>query len=214
MSGEPEDRAATVRRIFGRGFVAGLQAAEKGISTMNTMHPGKYEQAERGLTSAARKVLHAVSALQSQPIGAICSELMRGGTAMDHVKVAGCLASLKDDGLVKEPAAGQFIRVMPRPKEEVLVAQIAQPIRRGESITLVGVNPTDSSLRPVAASTDTLGRLAELSQQLRAHGRLLIDFAESIDNVALDVEQRIQQAEQGADRLRQLQQLLKGITTD
>jgi hypothetical protein len=162
------------------------------------MNATKLLEVERGITIQARKVLDSVPMNEQWTIKQVCSELGRRGVRMDVDTVAGCLASLKDDGLVREGRRGEFQRTAP--KVAVLAAVPVAPV--------APVAPAAVAAPPVASApvdpADTLARIASVAQSLR-------DAAKQLDDLAIEVEERIAVVGAESDKLRQLQQLLRSI---
>lgn len=76
------------------------------------MTPTRYAQLERGLNSAARKVLNAIPISKPATVFEVNNEIERmGGTRMPHDVVEGCIAKLVDVDLVKVIGRGQCQRV-------------------------------------------------------------------------------------------------------
>ena len=159
---------------------------------------------EKGLTGIARKVLEAVPIADTWSVTQLLSELRRAGHTSDHKLVSGCLSSLVDTGLVREPVRGSFKRVNIAPKP-------AQP-------SLKAVPSSDAAATP--ATPDPMDRAISLAAQVRALASSAIKIATELDDLALEVEGRIQQVEAGAKQfcdagnlkeVLQLQELLNSI---
>lgn len=183
------------RMSFGRGVMEGLRMA--GIQTPgDVMNAAKLARIESGLNSMAKKVLGAVPIQAPWSKEQIVSELRRAGATVDRAVVDGCLITLCERGLVKEPSRGSFIRVIAR-----LITQATEEF-----------HDMSANARPAAAQQpqpsaperdDSLSRLANL-------GALLRRAADECDAIALDVEARVQAAGKEGETLRQLKALLTG----
>jgi len=183
------------RMSFGRGVMEGLRMA--GIQNPgDVMNAAKLARIESGLNSMAKKVLGAVPIQAPWSKEQIVSELRRAGATVDRAVVDGCLITLCERGLVKEPSRGSFIRVIAR-----LITQATEEF-----------HDMSANARPAAAQQpqpsaperdDSLSRLANL-------GALLRRAADECDAIALDVEARVQAAGKEGETLRQLKALLTG----
>jgi len=183
------------RMSFGRGVMEGLRMA--GIQNPgDVMNAAKLARIESGLNSMAKKVLGAVPIQAPWSKEQIVSELRRAGATVDRAVVDGCLITLCERGLVKEPSRGSFIRVIAR-----LITQATEEF-----------HDMSATARPAAAQQpqpsaperdDSLSRLANL-------GALLRRAADECDAIALDVEARVQAAGKEGETLRQLKALLTG----
>jgi len=183
------------RMSFGRGVMEGLRMA--GVQNPgDVMNAAKLARIESGLNSMAKKVLGAVPIQAPWSKEQIVSELRRAGATVDRAVVDGCLITLCERGLVKEPSRGSFIRVIAR-----LITQATEEF-----------HDMSANARPAAAQQpqpsaperdDSLSRLANL-------GALLRRAADECDAIALDVEARVQAAGKEGETLRQLKALLTG----
>jgi hypothetical protein len=79
------------------------------------MTPLRQADLERNLTEAARKVYEATPINEVWTTSQIGHELARMGRRADIRHIAGCLDSLKKDGLVKEPQPDHWQRIPGRP---------------------------------------------------------------------------------------------------
>lgn len=165
------------------------------------MKQSRIEEAERALSGIAQKVLEVTPKAEPWTIAQIASELRRTGKSLDPTMVGGCLSTLLRSGLVREPVTGSFIRVAAKPK-----AQLAA----------VTVDAAPVAIEPVAAAPDerdTLAKLADLSAGVRAMALQFSDLAHAIDDVAIEVEERMQAINADSEKLAQLRKLLTGLGT-
>lgn len=158
-------------------------------------------------TSAAANVLEAVPISQAWSIHEICNELRRLGKNSERRFVTGCLNSLCDSGLIRETSKGEFIRVTAKsrqaakePKvEEKKVSTVKQLISPGQGVAVTKAKPEPMERLAVAAKNTR-----DLAEKIRA-------MADDIEEIALDVDERIQKIQADTAKLRQLQDLLKSI---
>lgn len=171
------------------------------------MNAQKMERIERDLDVQTKKVLAAVPMTETWTASQICGELVRTvGTGIHHSRIMHALNSLKNEGLVLEPEQGKFIRraikeqqtAEAKPKVVVMKA----PIQKTAEEAAVASTPP----------ADTLSRIAELSSQLKKRAGELLAMAAELDDVGVVVEERIADAKVGSEKLRQLQDLLRGIS--
>lgn len=177
------------------------------------MNQARLAKAERSITTTARKVLDATSTEHSMSPAKILGDLRASGVNIQINMVEGCLNSLLSDGLVRQPAPGLYMRVTAKPR----IAKV-NPAPSGEPD--IDVTP-DSPKHPEfeAAREETLVKLAQVSSRTRSMSKALLQMSgdlaaisDSIDDVALDVEERIQNIQRDTEKLRQLQSLLKQLT--
>lgn len=163
---------------------------------------------ERGLNGMERKVLEVVPMQESWNAKAIQGELHRLGKPLEIKQLAGCLRSLRDVGLIKLNADGEYIRVaVERPLAVKapfpgLAPVQAQPER--ETMTLKAAPATCADPSLAAAKVDFMAVLAKKAARLRLE-------ADALDELALAIGEREQQHEAEVATLKQLRELLKGI---
>lgn len=193
------DGGSVNRRIYGRGLFDGLRMA--GVDNPREfMNASKVEVAEKGLSGIARKVYEVVPVQESWKSHQVVQELSRLGSKPDFAVVEGCLASLKEKGLVKETQRGFWQKV--KPKEE----------KAAPAIKLVqDRSPIPDPYIHQTKDVDDLARMASIGKQLRDLAKQIEMVASVVDSVAISVEERIQKSSDEASKLRQLQQLLKSI---
>lgn len=190
------DEAAPVpmhKRAYGRGLFDGLRMA--GIENPETfMNNARQKAIEDSLTGIARKVYEATPLNEQWSAQQICTELFRTGHRTDLHTVSGCLNSLIASGLIREATRNGFTRVAPKPQPQLAAVQ-EQP------------QPASEPSKPA----DPLSRLASLAEKARALSGDLKTLATEIESAALDVESRIELEHADTAKLRQLQQILKGL---
>lgn len=181
------------RAAYGRGLRDGLKML--GVSNLGeAMNAAKFERKVQELTTTARKVFDVIPANDAWGREKIISECFRVGHHIQKNIVDGCIAALKEDGLVKEPRPGQFTRAKHSDYQPP-----AEPPQQ-ESVT--AKSPVQSQHESRSEKQDLLSRIANLSSQLRA-------TANDLDSVALEVAETIQSAAKDSEKFRQLQALLK-----
>lgn len=185
------------RRLWGRGFCDGLRAA--GVNPEEFMNYAKQQAAEKNLTGIARKVLDCVPIQEAWTSAQIQSELRRNGVTPERRIVEGCLDSLKSYKLVREPIQGQFQRVPARQKMDIKQSELVALTEETKVFM-----PAQIQTRAPDIAKDPLSRMAELSKALRS-------IAAEAEDIALEMEARAHQLQNDTAKLRQLQQLLKGL---
>lgn len=167
------------------------------------MTPAKQHALEQGLNGVARKVLDVVPIEEAWQISQIMAELRRTGHQNDIRVVTGCLSSLRDQGLIKEPQRGSFVRVVPRTR----LAAVPSP---AEANTVEPPMAEPSKTAPTK-SIDPLDRLASMAKTLSGLSNQLKALGQEMEVVALEVEERAQQNATENAKLRQLKELLREI---
>lgn len=154
------------------------------------MNQAKFKSIHNGLSAIVKKVYEVVPIKTNWTSVQVVNELNRSGLNYDRKTIEGCLNSLVTSGLVSEPSKGLFIRVAVKDQPEKKVADL-KPIRPVVSLDAKQKGPMEL--------------LAELASKAR-------QFAEELDNAALEIEQEFQASEAKSEQLKQLKSLLKGIT--
>lgn len=154
------------------------------------MNAQRMRALEQGQTNIARKVLSCVPIQEAWTEQQIVREVARSVSAPDVHIIAGCINSLRESGLIKEPTRGRFQRVAVKdePESEPAVLRTVPTAPAPKVVPIVEADP--------------LQRFAELSANLRR-------MADDIDESALTMAAAIEQARVSGEKFRQLQALLK-----
>lgn len=163
------------------------------------MTPAKMESLTQGLNGVAKKVLEACPLSGPWTTGQIVGEIRRQGHGIEFNVVQGCIARLVEQGLVREPEHGLFVRVAARMR--VVAKPEPEPEQPAERA------PAHRPEEP-ANPLDRLGRIAATARSLAEQ---LAALASEIDSAAIDAEQRVETISADASKLRQLQQLIKSL---
>lgn len=192
------------RRVYGRGLFDGLRMAGVG-DPEGFVNASKMHRIEQGLNGIAKKVLDAVPISEAWTVSRIVQELARTtGSTPEFRIVHGCIGRLLEQGLVREQPANCFSRVKVRQPLAVVVND-----QKTEGDVMTAAKPaTEQKALKVA---EPLDRLAGLSVSMRDLSNRVAAMAKEIDEVALDVESRIESIKADTEKLRQLQSLLKSI---
>lgn len=200
---EPDAKSTPIRRAYGRGYHDAMRSISKEQDMTNQ---ARLDEAERSLSGIAQKVLDSTPKAEAWTVSQISGELRRSGKNIDLSVVAGCLSTMLRSGLVREPQSGSFIRVAGKPKT-TLAAVPTEAVCTAEAIEPPKAEPQ----RQAADDRGTLAKLADLSCGVRAMALQFADLARAIDDVAIEVEERMQAINADSEKLAQLRALLKGI---
>lgn len=148
----------------------------------------------QGQTSLAQKVYDAVPILEAWSTYQIHAELRRQGSHMDRTVLDGCLGQLVASKLIKRVGTKPYSYSREpisheRPKMTLIVKKQEAPAPTPE-IQVVSVDP--------------MGKLANLASDLRR-------MANSLEEVAIEIEQLRAEDKDKLSKLHQLQTLLKGL---
>ena len=171
------------------------------------MNAKKFESKYNGLTSVAKKIYESLPIKESWTVSQIIAELARNGHRQDHTVVLRVCRELTESGLaimssINSRGDASFVRSKvekpqpQKPKEETAMPEPI-PASKPKSADVVAIKATAKKKGPMEL-------LAELASKAR-------QFAEELDNAALEIEQEFQNSEAKSEKLKQLQTLLKGI---
>lgn len=166
------------------------------------MNESRQQQILAGQSSIAQKVFTLV------PIQAAWSNheihgaaLTAKATGASPYAIRRALGELKEAGLIREPVGGKFQRDAATPKtiKEQAVTQVAKQ-------AVVSINKSEGALDVLASLSGEVVSLADdFSKRMKA-------LASRIEEVALSVEAERETNAAAVGKLKQLQELLKGIS--
>lgn len=171
------------------------------------MNAAKLARLESGLNAMAKKVLEAIPIQEPWSKDQITLEMRRTGSGCAQNVIEGCLATIVDKGLAKEPRRGFFIRVTAKTvdaDEPIDASADGLPANQEIMPALRRVDPPQPVAPEDTGKPDTLGRLANLAVLLRR-------AADELEAIAMDVEERVAEVGRDGEKLRRLQMLLKDI---
>jgi hypothetical protein len=153
------------------------------------------------LNAPVKKVYEAVPASEAWTSTQIIAEISRLGYSMrDSKAIIGCLDTLKRQGLIAEPERGSFIRT--EVKETTTFDKFIEETKEKTMATSKPVTQIKQS---------NLDRLISLSEKANGLAAQMKAMATELENVALEIEAEIQENSTSAQKLKQLQELLKGV---
>jgi hypothetical protein len=167
------------------------------------MNKARFEMRFSSVTAVAQKVFHAVPKEAAWPVQAIHGELARKGQNIDRKIVEGCLTALMGSGLVTQPTTAAYRQVKVKEaheKEEQKVEYMTTP-----------KSAIPARMPPPPESPAALDRLASLANRARQMMDNLKALADDIETTALEVTEQMAANEENAQKLKQLQALLKSL---
>ena len=161
----------------------------------------RFKQMFNVLNAPVKKVYEAVPVSEAWTSTQIIGEISRLGYSMrDSKAIIGCLDTLKRQGLIQEPERGCFIRV--EVKETTTFDKFIEETKEKTMATSKPVTQIKQS---------NLDRLINLSEKANGLAAQMKAMATELENVALEIEAEIQENSTSAQKLKQLQELLKGV---
>lgn len=161
----------------------------------------RFKQMFNVLNAPVKKVYEAVPVSEAWTTTQIIAEISRLGYSMrDSKAIIGCLDTLKRQGLIQEPERGSFVRI----EVKETVTTFDKFIEETKEKTV--------ATKPVTQIKQTnLDRLISLSEKANGLAAQMKSLAADLENVALEIEAEIQENSTSAQKLKQLQELLKGV---
>jgi DNA-binding transcriptional regulator GbsR (MarR family) len=163
------------------------------------MNLSRQSQLLQSQSSLAKKVFDVVPIQDAWSCNYILSELTKAtGSSPTIHAVRACLGDLEDNGLVKQ-TNNRFQRIAVKAQKVTSMSEIAQLVPKAE--------PTKE---------DTFSLLADLSAEMVDLGKDMVtrmtSISQRLEQIALSVETERKDNAQAAEKLKQLQTLLKGLT--
>ena len=169
------------------------------------------DRALASMTPTAKKVYEAVPINEPWEISKIVSEVQRLKHNFPYKIISGCLNTLKQASLLKEPKKGQFIRT--RGSQPVKV-QVLDP-QTPAVVTLPAAAPTKTITikpkEPAMAKRDPMDIISGLTEKMRSIATSMTELADEFDDVACELSESVTMSQKDADRLKLLKGLLKDI---
>lgn len=164
----------------------------------------RFKQLHNTLNAPVKKVYEAVPLSESWTTTQIIAEVSRLGYSMrDSKAIIGCLDTLKRHGLITEPERGSFVRVEVR--ETVTHNTFDKFLEETKEKTMATSKPVTQ------IKQSNLDRLISLSEKASGLALQMKSLASDLENVSLEIEAEIQENVISAQKLKQLQELLKGV---
>lgn len=165
------------------------------------MTPAKQEILMQGQTGVAKKVYECVPINEPWTSFQVMTAMRNlTGSTPDNRIVSGCLVSLVDSGLVKKSGRDQFQRIAVDAKQKNQESSMAKA-----ELKLEVVSEKKSQGTPLEMLSDLAGEIVAMANNLQR-------LAARIEDVALAVEQEREGNAVAVGKLKQLQDLLKGIS--
>lgn len=161
------------------------------------MSESRFKQVMAGTTAVAKKVYEAIPTSDQWNHQQIVAEVARLGYGVDYRTICGCINSLIQAGLVQETAKGMFRRHPIRQKTDTTIENMTQP--------------TQQKAAEQAAHRDAIDVLGAIADKLRSLSKTTQSLADEVDKAALEISEQISIKEAGADKLKQLKELLKEL---
>lgn len=155
------------------------------------MTPKQLQSRLDGQSSIAKKVYQFIPIADSWTHQQIASEMVRvTGAHTDHRIMQGCINTLKDSGLVKEPQRGKFQRTEIKTKEEAPKKE-----------DLVIQKPTAKAPQKKQSAIEIL---SEISEDMR-------NVAKKLDDAALRIAEQDESNAENLKKLEALQGILRSM---
>ncbi len=177
------------------------------------MNEARFNSLYKGLNDQTKRVYQAVPIKERWSVSQIIAEILRVNPSKnDHRSVLFCLNSLREAGLVKESAGGEWCRVPVRTKVYEPAAESIEEVEtKAEEETTMPTNDTKPSETSEKNTATALERIGELSSQVITIIQSLHKLAADIDAAAIEVEEQIEKINKDSVRLKKLQEIFKDL---
>jgi hypothetical protein len=165
------------------------------------MNAIKMQSIERGLNGTARKVLEAVGWGDERTVHEITQRLTRCGYTYTVSAIVGSLKGMEEQGLLRNRGE-LWLRV--RPSGMTPQPKVSPPAP-------ASAPPPPVTTQLEAVPIDPVLRLAELAKTLRSSSSTMAAAASTIEEIALQLEERLGAESEELIKLRQLRDMLKGL---
>ncbi len=175
------------------------------------MNNARLAALQQGLSSVAKKVLDATPIEEAWSVTQIMQEMHRAiGTHHERRVVAGALASMVQQGIVRELLPGRFQRVTAKAviDKPVLVAVRASKTAQPGEQAKVSQPSTEASGR---GSGPVVDQIAQIAAQLRNASKQFSLLAEDLDAIAIEAQDRMEVAEKSLAKMREFKALLGSL---
>ena len=169
------------------------EAKKKGES----MRYHKFKAIYNGMTTVQKKVYEAIPISEAWDSVKIKNELQRTGGYTENRIMMGCINGLISSGLVKEVGKGFFQREPVTEKAETIIEKEQQK--------------EETQIMPQRSNTDPIEKIANLTIKTNDIMAAIKSLASDIETVAIEVQASFEKQGKDSERLKQLQQLLKGL---
>lgn len=194
---------ANHRKVYARGLFDGLRKA--GVDDPEEfMNQARQKDKENNLSGIQRKIYECTPLKSPWHVSQICSEVYRStGSRCERRTVDDCLNRLLEMGLVKEFKQGHFMRT--ETKSVVLEKVEAAPIKEAHVVDIKMARQTE------VASKDVLKHECTPREALKVISIGLVNIASQIEEIAEEIDKAEKSNEEKIAKLRQLQELLRGL---
>lgn len=178
------------------------------------MSQSRFDAIFSGQSAIARKVYGAVPMADSWNITKVVAELVRQGFAHDQRTVAGCLDGLQRAGLINEVNRGEFRResIKGVSADRAVIRTALVDARLSAGLPLPSGSCTASSQMDKEAISSPMDILGDLATRAAGIAQAVKDLCTDIGNAAIDIQQRVEDAEADTSKFKQLQTLLKSMS--
>lgn len=170
------------------------------------MNRARFDSIMANQTATARKVYAAIPISESWTIQQICSELMRLGTPVEHRVTSGCIAALLEANVITAVTRDQFRRV---PVKDKPVA--VKSLKEVPALMAKDTPPAEAPVPAPVVSIPAVDRLVHMADALNTTGQMLIKMSDDLTDIADSITRTSEADATNLQRLRQLQELLRGI---
>jgi hypothetical protein len=182
------------------------------------MSYSRFQEMLKSIPANARKVFDIIPIGEGWSYSQIHQEVQRIGMNVRAEVVMGCVATLKDAGLVFEPEQSRFQRAPHKPKpdlRETITIQKEPPVANPPSAAIHPIQTRPATAEEKLSATDKLGALSAQVRMLAEGAEKLAStargIADDMDDIALAIEEQAGNIGEEMQKLRNLASALKAL---
>lgn len=175
----------------------------------------RHQEMLRSVPANARKLYEIIPISEGWDFSRIHQEAHRRGMNFRVEVIMGCVAELKDAGLVQTDATHQHRRTPHKPKPEIVLRKDKEPTVTVDKISTRPPNgaapaapPAKTALEHLSGIADRIKKLADVATMMATEANAISD---DLAEVALTIEERTEASQDEVAKLRNLAQALKAL---
>lgn len=174
-----------------------LKTIDCAVESDKFMTPQKFKAIFNGLSTNTKKVYESTPITTPWCSGKILGELKRIGISMTKQTVEANLNILVKNNLIEEHDKGYFTR---------------SPIKKDGEVVSIKKTVKETYIDGVKPEITPIDRMVALSESVHILAKSLQEIQEQVETITIQIQDDFERANQSGAKLKQLQELLKGLT--
>lgn len=208
-----DDDQSPHRKVYARGYFDALRAMGVPEHERKIVSSKRIESMVDGLSGVARKAYLATPITEAWTAQQIQREIMREAGHVDRKTLDGCLASLVNMKLIGEPSRGVFKRhrMIRSAEQQAAPVERAAPTKPEEPTKVNPAQTKDAAMEATNSKATPIELLDKLSLRIKNTIKELNCIYDDVQTAAIVIQEQFAESELRSEKLKQLQQLLKGL---